>query len=71
MSVEFFKQKFETKTNEKIIEITKNNKKYVLDARKAAFSILKICFKSNVKIEFGLRNAYFLLGSYQQVVDLT
>jgi len=41
MNNDFFQQNFESKSNVELEEIAKNNKKYVLDARIAAISIMK------------------------------
>ena len=41
MNIDFFKLKFESKSNEELEEIAKNNLKYVFEARTAAMNILK------------------------------
>ncbi len=41
MNVDFFKEKFASKTNEALEAIAKNNVKYVLEARFAAVSIMR------------------------------
>ena len=41
MNVDFFKEKFQSKTNSELEEIVKNNIKYVIECRIAALSLMK------------------------------